>query len=150
GIALIAGLTLTNIFGLAYGKWVQNIFTVAKTGALLALIVVGLTIGYNSEVAQANFTAMWSPSSWYKPEVGLDAFTPFGLFAALCVAQTGSLFSSDAWNNITFAAGEVRAPRRTLPLALALGTGSVIALYLLANVAYLVVLPETDIITAPN
>jgi basic amino acid/polyamine antiporter, APA family len=150
GIALIALLTLTNVFGLAYGKWVQNIFTVAKTGALLGLIVVGLTVGYNSEVTRSNFAAAWTPTPWESIEKGLDAITPFGLFVALCVAQTGSLFSSDAWNNITFAAGEVRTPRRTLPLALALGTGSVIALYLLANVAYLVVLPKTDIITAPN
>jgi APA family basic amino acid/polyamine antiporter len=67
--------------------------------------------------------------------------TAFGLFVAICVSQTGSLFSSDAWNNVTFTAGEVRDPRRNIPLSLALGTGIVTALYLLANVAYLVVLP---------
>ena len=72
---------------------------------------------------------------------GLSAPTAFGLFVAICVAQTGSLFSADAWNNITFTAGEVKDPRRNIPLSLALGTASSSALYLLANVAYLVTLP---------
>jgi APA family basic amino acid/polyamine antiporter len=152
GIGLIGLLTLTNTLGLAYGKWVQNLFTVAKTGALLGLIVVGLTVGFTPAVARDNFADPWGPQigpHLIEIESGLSALTPFGLFVALCVAQTGSLFSADAWNNITFAAGEVRHPRRNLPLALALGTGAVIALYLLANVAYLVVLPLADIATAP-
>ena len=67
----------------------------------------------------------------------------------MCVAQTGSLFSADAWNNITFTAGEVKNPRRNIPLSLALGTGVVIGLYLLANVAYLVTLPLAAIQSAP-
>ena len=81
---------------------------------------------------------------------GLDATTAFGLFVALCVAQVGSLFSADAWNNITFTAGEVKDPRRNIPLALAIGTGIVIRLYLLANVAYLVTLPFDAIQHAPS
>ena len=72
---------------------------------------------------------------------GCRALTAFGLFVAICVSQTGSLFSADAWNNITFTAGEVKDPRRNIPLSLALGTVVVIGLYLLANVAYLVTLP---------
>ena len=80
---------------------------------------------------------------------GLSALTAFGLFVAICVAQTGSLFSADAWNNITFTAGEVKDPRRNIPLSLALGTILVIALYLLANVAYLVTLPFEAIQHAP-
>jgi APA family basic amino acid/polyamine antiporter len=71
------------------------------------------------------------------------------LLVALCVAQTGSLFSADAWNNITFTAGEVREPRRNVPLSLVFGTGIVIGLYFLANIAYLVVLPLDKIQTAP-
>src|SRR5262249_28037332 len=78
---------------------------------------------------------------------GLSAATA-GIFVAICIAQTNSLFSSDAWNNITFTAGEVRNPRRNIPLSLALGTGIVIALYLLANVAYLVSLHFSEIQTA--
>ena len=121
-----------------YGKLVQNVFTVAKTGALLALIVVGLLLGWNAAAAGPNFGDLWTPrpTAGVVSEglTGLTALSPFGLFVALCVTQTGSLFSSDAWNNITFTAGEVRQPRRNLPLALGLGTALVIGLYLLANV----------------
>jgi APA family basic amino acid/polyamine antiporter len=149
GIALIALLTLTNVGGLRYGKWVQNLFTVAKTGALLALVVLGLTLGWNATVAAENFGDLWRPRGVEDLIPGLTAATALGLFVALCVSQTGSLFSADAWNNITFAAGEVRQPRRTLPLALALGTGTVITLYLLANLAYLAALPF-DVIQHPD
>jgi APA family basic amino acid/polyamine antiporter len=141
GIVLIVFLTLTNAGGLRYGKWVQNVFTVAKTGALLALIVLGLTYGWNASVVQANFGDLWSPRNPVDLGGGLTAAAVLGVLVALCVSQTGSLFASDSWNNITFAAGEVRNPRRTLPWALALGTVTVITLYLLANLAYLVVLP---------
>jgi len=80
---------------------------------------------------------------------GVSAVTAFGLFIAVCVAQTGSLFSADAWNNITFTAGEVKDPRRNIPLSLALGTIIMISLYLLANVAYLVSLPFAAVQHAP-
>src|SRR5204863_485026 len=80
---------------------------------------------------------------------GLTAATAFGLFVGICVAQTNSLFAADAWNNITFTAGEVKDPRRNIPLSLAFGTFLVIALYLLANVAYLVTLPIEVIKTVP-
>ncbi|HZY83221.1 MAG TPA: amino acid permease [Gemmataceae bacterium] len=140
-VALIAVLTATNVCGLDYGKAIQNLFTVTKTGALLALIVVGLALGWNAPAVSANFGDLWSPRGLEEVVSGLTAATAFGLLVALCVSQTGSLFSSDAWNNITFTAGEVRNPRRNLALALGLGTGLVITLYLLANVAYLVTLP---------
>jgi basic amino acid/polyamine antiporter, APA family len=150
GIAMIALLTAANTCGLEYGKAIQNLFTVTKTGALLALIVVGLTLGWNAPAVSANFGDFWSPRGLEEVAGGLTAASAFGLFVALCVSQTGSLFSSDAWNNITFTAGEVRNPRRNLALALGLGTGLVITLYLLANVAYLVTLPLPEIQTAPR
>jgi APA family basic amino acid/polyamine antiporter len=81
---------------------------------------------------------------------GLTAAVASGLFVAICVAQTNSLFSADAWNNITFTAGEVKNPKRNIPLSLAFGTFLVIALYLLANVAYLVALPFETIQTLPS
>jgi APA family basic amino acid/polyamine antiporter len=118
---------------------------VTKTGALFAVIVIGLGLGWNATAASENFGDPWTPRGKLDAIEGLTALTAFGLFVAVCVSQTGSLFSSDAWNNITFAAGEVRQPRRNLPLALALGTGTVIGLYLLANLAYLVVMPLPDI-----
>jgi APA family basic amino acid/polyamine antiporter len=151
GLLLIALLTFMNTRGLRLGKLVQNIFTVAKTGALIALIVLGVLVGYNAVAAGANFGDLWTPRGTLQ-EVGqgLTAATAFGLFVGICVAQTNSLFSADAWNNITFTAGEVKDPRRNIPLSLAFGTGLVIALYLLANVAYLTTLPFTAIQGAPS
>ncbi len=149
-VLLIALLTWTNTRGIEYGRIVQNVFTVAKTGALIALIVVGLLLGWNAGAIADNFGNFWTVRGQVDIVSGLSAATTFGLFVALCVAQTGSLFSSDAWNNITFTAGEVKDPRRTLPLALAFGTGIVTALYLLANVAYLVTLPLATIQHAPS
>jgi APA family basic amino acid/polyamine antiporter len=149
GLLLIALLTWTNTRGLQYGKIVQNVFTTAKTGALLALIVIGIAFGWNADAVAANFGDLGTPRGVVEIVPGLTAVTAFGLFVAVCVSQTGSLFSSDAWNNITFTAGEVKDPRRNIPLSLALGTTIVIALYLLANVAYLVTLPFSAIQTAP-
>ncbi len=151
GVLLIALLTWMNTRGLKVGKLVQNVFTVTKTGALIALIVLGITVGYQAVAANANFGDLWTPrGSLQDVGNGLTAATAFGLFVAICVAQTNSLFSADAWNNITFTAGEVKDPRRNIPLALALGTTLVIGLYLLANVAYLVTLPLSAIQQAPS
>src|SRR5256886_6243239 len=150
GVLLIALLTWMNTRGLRLGKLVQNIFTSAKTGALVALIVLGVLVGYNAVAAHANFGDLWTPRGALEDVGhGLTAATAFGLFVGVCVAQTNSLFSADAWNNITFTAGEVKDPRRNIPLSLAFGTCLVIGLYLLANVAYLVTLPIEVIKTVP-
>lgn len=156
-ILLIVLLTAINLRGLKLGKLIQNAFTSAKTLSLLALIFIGLFIGRNADAIRANFTDLWTPHpvSPIKPDLG---FIPavaanagaFGLLVALCVSQVGSLFSADAWNNITFTAGEVKEPRRNIPLSLAMGTAFVITLYLLANVAYLFMLPLDKIQTAPD
>jgi APA family basic amino acid/polyamine antiporter len=150
GIALIALLTWTNTRGLEYGRIVQNVFTTTKTGALLALIVVALLLGWNADAVRMNFGDLWSPRGFDGIAPGVSAATAYGLFVALCVSQTGSLFSADAWNNITFTAGEVKDPKRNIPLSLAFGTGIVIALYLLSNLAYLVTLPIEAIQQAPS
>jgi APA family basic amino acid/polyamine antiporter len=144
-IVLIAILTWTNSRGLEYGKVVQNVFTVAKTAALLALIVLGLTWGWDSAAVRDNFSNLWTARGVSSIASGLDATRAFGLFVAICVAQTGSLFSADSWHDITFTAGEVQNPQRNLPLSLAMGTAIVIALYMLANVAYLAALPLSAI-----
>jgi APA family basic amino acid/polyamine antiporter len=149
GIAMIALLTWTNTRGLEYGRIVQNVFTTAKTGALIGLIAAGLLIGWNQAAVSDNFGNFWHARGAADIVPGLSATTVFGLCIAVLVAQTGSLFSADAWNNITFTAGEVKDPRRNIPLSLALGTAVVISLYLLANVAYLVTLPLADIQHAP-
>ncbi|PYQ95886.1 MAG: amino acid transporter [Acidobacteria bacterium] len=150
GILLIALLTWTNTRGLQYGRIIQNVFTTAKTGALLGLILVGLLLGWNQTAVADNFGNLWDARGAVDLVPGLSAVTALGLFVAVCVSQTGSLFSADAWNNITFTAGEVKDPRRNVPLSLALGTAVVIGLFLLANVAYLVTLPLDQIQHAPG
>ena len=148
-IILIVVLAWTNSRGLQYGKIVQNVFTVAKTAALLGLIVLGLTLGWNAAALRDNFSHAWTVRGVSPLAGGLDATTAFGLFVALCVAQTGSLFAADSWHDITFTAGEVKDPKRTLPLSLLIGTTLVMVLYFLANVAYLVTLPLSAIQQAP-
>jgi APA family basic amino acid/polyamine antiporter len=142
GVLLIVLLTFMNTRGLKLGKLVQNTFTTAKIAALLGLIALGLLIGARSGALSANFSSLWRVRGALDDfGGGLTAAATFGLFVGICVAQTGSLFSADAWNNITFTAGEVKDPKRNIPLSLAFGTMIVIALYLLANVAYLATLP---------
>jgi APA family basic amino acid/polyamine antiporter len=150
GVVMIALLTWTNTRGLDYGRVIQNVFTTAKTGALLGLIAVGLFLGWSAPIVAENFGNAWTVRNPVEFAPGLSALAAFGLFIAICLSQTGSLFSADAWNNITFTAGEVKDPRRNVPLSLALGTGIVIGLYLLANVAYLVTLPIEAIQNAPG
>jgi len=142
GLLLIVLLTFMNTRGLKLGKLVQNTFTITKIVALIALILLGLLIGSRTGALKANFSDLWTVRGQLDDfGGGLTAATAFGLFVGICVAQTGSLFSADAWNNITFTAGEVKNPKRNIPLSLAFGTGIVITLYLLANVAYLATLP---------
>ena len=153
GILLIALLTWMNTRGLKLGKIIQNVFTTAKTGSLIALILLGLIVGFvrHSDIAGANFGNFFAVrGSLQDVGEGLTAATAFGLFVGICVAQTNSLFSADAWNNITFTAGEVKDPKRNIPLSLALGTGLVITLYLLANLAYLVTLKFETIQNVPS
>ena len=141
-IASIVFLTWINTRGLRVGKIVQNVFTVAKVGSLAALVVLGFW--FSTEVARAaNFTDFWRNAGlWvmhpYPPD---QPVWTIGTLTLIGVAMVGSLFSADAWNNITFTAAEVKNPSRNLPLSLALGAGLVITLYTLANVAYLRVLP---------
>jgi len=126
-LAVVATLTLLNFRGVRLGASVQTVFAVAKVGALLALVFFGLTLAHPPSTAGQPF---WGTGTWT-----LAVLPVFG------AAMVGSLFSADAWNNVTFAAAEVRDPKRNLPLALGLGTATVMTLYLLANLAYLRVLP---------
>jgi APA family basic amino acid/polyamine antiporter len=152
-VALIAFLTATNTLGLRTGKLIQNTFTFTKTFALLALIVVGLTLGVNRESA-AWTSSWWDPAAngWdpAKVQEGLGATGAMALAMLLGRAMIGPLFSQTAWNSVTFTGGETRDPGRTLPRALWLGCSSVVVLYFLANVAYVVTLPLHAIQTAPQ
>lgn len=135
-------LTAVNVLGIREGKFVQNIFTVSKTIVLIGLILLGIFIGSNAEAISANFSNMWD-GKWLKNSDGfvMESLSGFLLIAAIGSAMVGSLFSSDAWNNITFTASEVKNPKRNLPLSLFWGTATVTVLYVLANVSYLMVLP---------
>ncbi len=156
-ILIIILLTIVNTRGLSLGKLIQNVFTSAKTLSLFALVVLGIFVGRNADALHANFANFWAPTAVSPitsdlPFVGVvsAAGGALGMLIAICVGQVGSLFSADAWNNITFTAGEVREPRKNIPLSLLFGTGLVITLYLLANVAYLCVLPLDKIQHAPD
>jgi basic amino acid/polyamine antiporter, APA family len=129
-IAMIAVLTALNIRGVKLGAAVQTVFSVAKIGALAVLVLFGLTLFRQGNVAAANFGNFWGTGDW-----------SLAVLPVIGAAMVGSLFASDAWNNVTFAAAEVREPTKNLPRALALGTGLVSLLYVLANVAYLNELP---------
>jgi APA family basic amino acid/polyamine antiporter len=160
-LLLILFLTLLNTRGLKLGKLIQNVFTSAKTVALAALILAGIFVGRNTFAIHANFSDMWAFHDPQTIEPGADwlkSFIPtvtaasgaFGLLIAFGVSQVGSLFSADAWNNITFTAGEVKNPKRDIPISLAVGTAVVITLYFLANVGYLSTLTLHQIQTAPD
>jgi APA family basic amino acid/polyamine antiporter len=137
-ILLIIFLSLYNFRNIKAGALLQNIFTVSKILALLLLIILGIYFGINGHGSSENFKPAF-------PDI--ITLTTIGIFGA---AMTGSLFSADAWNNITFTAGEVKNPQRNLPLSLAIGTSTVIILYLLANIAYIYVLPIEKIQHAEN
>ncbi len=147
---IITFLTWANIKGLKYGKGVQNAFTSMKIGSLLGVIGIGVFIGWKASVVKANFAHAWTPQAVSLAAPGLSPATTFGMVVALCIAQIGALYAADAWNNVTFTAGEVRNPTRNVPLSLALGTVIVIGLYLCANFAYVVVLPFSEIQHAPS
>jgi basic amino acid/polyamine antiporter, APA family len=149
-IAVIFVLTIANSFGLNYGRLLQNVFTISKLGTFLALIVLGLTVGANWHAVRLNFSHPFLRHGEVDLISGLSSATGFGLFVAVCISQTGSLFSADSWHDITFVATEVRNPRKNLPRALMIGTSAVALLYLLANIAYLVTLPLSAIQNAPG
>jgi APA family basic amino acid/polyamine antiporter len=147
-VALIAFLTAVNTRGLRTGKRIQNTFTFTKTAALFALIVVGIFFGANPGAA-AWSSSWWSPSAngWTVAGAQKNLVGAGHLAFALLLGKAliGPLFSQSAWNNVTFTGGEVREPGRTLPRALVFGCGSVVGLYLLANVAYVMALPLDQI-----
>ena len=161
GILMIVFLTFINTLGVRLGKLIQNIFTSAKTLSLLGLIFLGIFVGRNAGAMTENFGHFWTIRNAQPIEPGanfLKSIVPtitaasgaFGLLVAYGVAQVGSLFSADAWNNIGFTAAEVKNPKRDVALSMAFGTIIVITLYCLANLAYLFTLPLVQIQTAAD
>jgi APA family basic amino acid/polyamine antiporter len=138
-IAIIVVLTWVNTRGIRTGALVQNVFTFAKVASLLGLAILGFLLGRNPQVIAENFGHFWDGAGFTWAAVALVG-----------TAMVGPLFSSDSWNNVTFAAAEVRHPRRNLPLSLGLGVGVVSALYIACNFVYLSVLTLPRIQTAPE
>lgn len=146
GLVIIVVLAVVNIFGVRTGALIQNVFTTAKTAALLGLVGIGIFFCRNLAAIRANFGAnFWHGAGWgtlHAVRVGVGGpVAMVGVLTILAVVQTGSLFSADSWNNVTYTAGEVRNPKRNLPLSLVLGTTLVLTLYILANFVYLLALP---------
>jgi basic amino acid/polyamine antiporter, APA family len=160
-VLMIILLTFLNTLGVRLGKFIQNVFTSAKTLSLIGLILAGIFVGRNHAAIADNFSHFWTVRGAQTIEPGanfLRGWIPtvtaasgfFGLIVAFGVAQVGSLFSADAWNNIGFTAAEVKNPKRDVALSMAFGTVIVITLYCLANLAYLLVLPFSQIQNAPD
>jgi APA family basic amino acid/polyamine antiporter len=156
---MIVFLTFLNTRGVKLGKWIQNVFTSAKMLSLLGLIVLCVFVARNASAISDNFSHLWAIRGAQPIEPGanfLRSLVPtvtaasgwYGLLLALAIAQVGSLFSADAWNNIGFTAAEVKNPKRDVALSMAIGTLIVTTLYLLSNLAYLCALPLQQIQTA--
>lgn len=145
GVGSLLVLTILNSLGIQYGKFILRLFTSAKLIALSGLIILGIFVYGNSEIWNSNLSGFWSTQHWEKDSIsGLWMVTQIGgmtLLAAFGAGLVGSLFSSDAWNNVTFIAGEIKDPKRNIPLSLFAGTLIVSLIYVLANVAFLRVLP---------
>jgi APA family basic amino acid/polyamine antiporter len=149
-IASIVFLTAINSRGVALGKMIQNTFTSAKIVSVVAIAIAGIAYGVSSGMLSANISALWVDAvTPVIPQLTSDEFSSFGFasrmgipfLAAIAVAMVGTVFSSDAWNNITFAAAEVEEPTKTIPRALFIGVVLVTALYLLTNLAFVAVMP---------
>ena len=152
-IGLIALLTWTSTRGLEVGKIIQNTFTFAKTAALTAVVVIGLSLGWNANSAALG-SAWWD--SWangWSPQAVQPGFTSVGGLALVLLfgkSMVGPLFAQTAWTNVTFIGSEIRDPGKNLVRALVVGCGIVVILYLLANLAYVAVLPFSEIEHAPH
>ena len=154
GIVIVFFLAIVNILGVKLGALIQNVFTSAKALSLAALVLLTFTVGRNATAWSANFgpsnlgpalSQFWRNAGWstlHPIQVGIGGpIVLVNLAVILAAVQVGSLFSADAWNNITFTAGEVKNPKRNIPLSLVLGTGFVLTVYFLASLGYLLVLP---------
>ena len=152
-VLLIFLLSWSNTRGLELGKFVQNIFTFAKTAALIALIVIGLSLGWKPGCAALS-ADWWNPwANGWNPQTaqpGLGFVGGLAVAVLLGKAMVGPLFAQSAWNNVTFTGSEVRDPGKNLPRALLAGCAIVVTLYVLANVAYLATLPFPEIQNAPQ
>lgn len=152
-IASVVLLTYINTKGVKHGKILQTVFTLAKLLSLFGLIIFGFLLGAKAEIWNANWANAWTPAHLTKDSAGnilSTGLSGIALLGAIAVSMKGSLFSSDAWNNVTFIAAEIKNPQKNIGRSLFLGTFIVTSVYVLTNLMYLSVLPFNDIAFAPN
>jgi APA family basic amino acid/polyamine antiporter len=152
GIVTIVLLTLINSQGVKNGKWIQFFFTFAKIAAMAALIIFGFILVKDSSIWSGNWDNAWfaKKMSFSTDAISHQSLTSGSLVIAMCIAMVGALFSSDAWNNVTFIAGEIKRPERNIGLSLFIGTFVVTLLYVSMNFMYLNVLSISEIANAPS
>lgn len=149
-IVIIVLLTWINSRGIKNGKIIQTLFTITKIVSLAGLIVFGLFAAFRTDVWQENWADAWNAVQWSAETGTAVSIGGAALFAGIISSMVGSLFSSDAWNNITFIAGEVRNPKRNIGLSLFFGTLIVTIIYISANIMFTAVLPMKEIAFAPS
>ena len=149
-ILLIILLTYINTRGIKSGKLIQTTFTVVKLLSLFGLIGFGFLLAAKAEIWHANWTDAWTMTSRSPEGTVIGGVAGSAVLGAIAASMVGSIFSSDAWNNVTFIAGEVRNPKRNIGLSLLLGTLIVTVIYVAANLMYISVLPLHDIASAPQ
>ena len=143
-------LTYINSRGVKNGKMLQTVLTIIKIASLVGLIIFGLTLGAKAEIWNANWTDVWATKSFNTETGTWLPISGTALITGISAAMVGSLFSSDAWNGVTFIAGEIKNPQRNVGLSLFLGTFIVTLIYVLANVMYVAVIPLEEIATAKS
>ncbi len=153
GIGIIFLLTYINTRGIKSGKWIQFFFTFAKMAAMAALIIFGILLVKDHSIWQMNWQNAWMAVTTSKSDTGVitrESLIGLSVMGPLCAAMVGALFSSDAWNNVTFIAGEIKRPERNIGLSLLIGTVVVTVIYIAMNLMYLNVLTLTEIANAPS
>jgi basic amino acid/polyamine antiporter, APA family len=148
-ILLIAFLTYVNTRGVKGGKLIQTVFTITKLLSLFGLIVFGFLLAAKGNIWNANWADAWNMKNLGTGGV-VTGVAGSAILGAIAASMVGSIFSSDAWNNVTFIAGEIKNPKRNIGLSLFLGTLIVTLIYVLANLMYVSVLPLNDIAFAPQ
>lgn len=149
-ILLIVLLTWINTGGIKSGKIIQTVFTVVKLLSLFGLIIFGFLLAAKTEIWNANWQDAWGMKTRNADGSILGGVAGSAVLGAIAASMVGSIFSSDAWNNVTFIAGEVRNPKRNIGLSLFFGTLIVTMIYVAANLMYISVLPLSDIASAPQ
>jgi APA family basic amino acid/polyamine antiporter len=149
-IATIVLLTFVNTRGVKNGKSLQTFLTIIKILSLFGLIIFGFTLAANAEVWNANWSNAWDARMFNVENNSWIGISGTALLSGIAAAMVGSLFSSDAWNGVTFIAGEIKNPQRNVGLSLFLGTLIVSVIYVLANIMYVAVMPINEIANAPS